>query len=48
MFDGIGAIASFNLMKGDIQFSGAYYPWTGYNIWNFNGRDLTKAKVIEE
>lgn len=48
MFDGISAVAKFDLNPVQSTFSGAYYPTESYKVWDLFSRDMTQSQVAWE
>lgn len=45
MFDGISALALFDLNPVECTFSAAYYPTKSYKIWDLYNRDMKRSTV---
>lgn len=45
MYDGIGALALFDLNPVQNTFTAKYYPTRSFKIWDFNNRQMNVSKV---
>lgn len=45
MIDAIGAIGSFHIRNGQVEFLAKYYPSKPYKIWEYYDRNMTKSSV---
>ncbi|CEF60755.1 Carotenoid oxygenase family-containing protein [Strongyloides ratti] len=45
MIDAIGAVGSFQIKNGQVEFLARYYPSKPYKIWEYYDRNMTKSSV---